>query len=104
MSPATQTRWAWLTPRRRTCIALGIIVAVYAIPLRGMLRSQGAPMEEGFMLVFPERFLHGDLPNLDYLHLYGPGSVWALGGWFKIFGVNLASERFFGLLQQFAVV
>ena len=54
------------------------------------------------MLVFPERFLHGDLPNLDYLHLYGPGSVWALGGWFKIFGVNLAAERFFGLLQQFA--
>ena len=104
MSPATQTRWAWLTPRRRTYIALGIIVAAYAIPLRGMLRSQGAPMEEGFMLVFPERLLHGDLPNADYLHLYGPGSVWALAGWFKIFGVTLASERFFGLLQQFAVV
>lgn len=104
MSPADQTRWAWLTPRRRTYLALGIIVAVYLIPLRGMLRSQGAPMEEGFMLVFPERFLHGDLPNADYLHLYGPGSVWTLAGWFKVFGVSLAAERLFGLLQQFAVV
>jgi hypothetical protein len=104
MSPAEQSRWAWLTPRRRTYIALGIIVAVYLIPLRGMLRSQGAPMEEGFMLVFPERFLRGDLPNADYLHLYGPGSVWTLAGWFQVFGVSLAAERLFGLLQQFAVV
>jgi hypothetical protein len=102
--PSRPTRWAWLTPRRRTLLALGIIVAVYLIMLRGLLRTQGAPMEEGFMLVFPERFLHGDLPNADYLHLYGPGSIWALGGWFEVFGVSLTAERLFGLLQQFAVV
>ncbi len=104
MSSAARTRWAWLTPRRRTYVAVGIIVAVYLIPLRGMLRSQGAPMEEGFMLVFPERFLHGALPNADYLHLYGPGSIWVLAGWYKVFGVSLPAERLFGLLQQFTVV
>ena len=47
---------------------------------RGLLRSQGPPMEEGFMLVFPERLLAGDFPNRDFLHLYGPGSVWILAG------------------------
>ena len=61
-------------------------------------------MEEGFMLVFPERFLHGDIPNRDYLHLYGPGSVWALAATFKAFGVSLWSERLFGLVQQLAII
>lgn len=61
-------------------------------------------MEEGFMLVFPERVLAGDLPNRDFLHLYGPGSLWALAAWFKVFGVNLTAERIFGLLQILGVV
>ncbi len=56
------------------------------------------------MLVFPERLLHGALPNADYLHLYGPGSIWTLAAWYKLFGVSLPAERLFGLLQQFAVV
>ena len=49
------------------------------------------------MLVFPERVLQGDIPNKDFLHLYGPGSLWALAGAFKVFGVSLLTERFFGL-------
>ena len=56
------------------------------------------------MLVFPERVLQGDIPNKDFLHLYGPGSLWALAGAFKVFGVSLLTERFFGLAQQMAVV
>ena len=56
------------------------------------------------MLVFPERVLQGDIPNKDFLHLYGPGSLWALAGVFKVFGVSLLTERFFGLAQQMAVV
>ena len=49
------------------------------------------------MLVFPERVLQGDIPNRDFLHLYGPGSLWALAGAFKVFGVSLLTERLFGL-------
>ena len=56
------------------------------------------------MLVFPERVLHGAIPNRDFLHLYGPGSVWALAGAFKVFGVSLLTERLFGLAQQMAIV
>src|SRR5262245_63382994 len=93
-----------LTERQRTAIALGIILVAFLIPLRGLLRTQGPPMEEGFMLVFPERVLKGDLPSRDFLHLYGPGGLWALAGWFKVFGTTLVTERLFGLLQQMAIV
>jgi hypothetical protein len=88
----------------REAIALGIIALVFAIPLRGLLRAPGPPMEEGFMLVFPERVLKGDIPNRDFLHLYGPGSLWALAGAFKVFGVSLLTQRVFALLQQLAIV
>jgi len=85
-------------------LALGIVALVFALPLRGLLRAPGPPMEEGFMLVFPEQVLRGALPNRDFLHLYGPGSLWALAGVFKVFGVSLWSERVFGLVQQLAIV
>jgi hypothetical protein len=93
-----------LFTRRREAIALTIIALVFALPLRGLLRAPGPPMEEGFMLVFPEQVLNGAIPNRDFLHLYGPGSLWALAGAFKVFGVSLLTERIFGLLQQLAIV
>jgi hypothetical protein len=37
--------------------------------------------------------LHGTIPNRNFLHLYGPGSLWALAGAFKVFGVSLLTER-----------
>ena len=72
--------------RRGTIVGLLVLLALFLLPLRGLLRSQGPPMEEGFMLTFPQRVLRGELPNVDFLHLYGPGSVWVLAGFFKVFG------------------
>src|SRR5437868_14564750 len=80
-------------------VAVGLL-----LPLRGLLRAPGPPMEEGFMLVFPERVLHGDVPNLDFLHLYGPGSLWALAAVFKVFGTSLWTERLAGYVQQIGLV
>ena len=56
------------------------------------------------MLVFPERVLHGDLPNRDFLHLYGPGSLWLLAGWLKVWGVSLTAERMYGLGQIVGII
>jgi len=61
-------------------------------------------MEEGFMLYFPELLRHGSVPNVDFLHLYGPGSLQALMGWYGIFGHSLAAERTFGLLQHLGII
>lgn len=90
-------RWPRLVP-------VGVVLALFAVPLRGLLIAQGPPMEEGFMLVFPERVLAGDIPNVDFLHLYGPGSLWALAGAYWVFGTSLLTERLFGLAQEVALV
>lgn len=97
--PAPTRWWAlpWLVP-------LGVVALACALPLIELWRAPGPPMEEGFMLVFPELVLHGQVPNRDFLHLYGPGSLWALAGVFKVFGTTLAAERVVGFLQQLGVV
>jgi hypothetical protein len=61
-------------------------------------------MEEGFMLVFPRLVQQGKVPNVDFLHLYGPGSLHVLAGWYWIFGYTLEAERAFGLVQNLAIV
>ena len=83
--------------------ALGIIAAVLLLPLIGLLHYQGPPMEEGFMLAFPEQILHGRFPHRDFLHLYGPGSLYVLAAINKVLGTNLTVERMVGLLQHAAV-
>jgi hypothetical protein len=93
-----------LTARQKNVLSFLVLGALFALPLRGMLRAQGPPMEEGFMLVFPERVLAGDVPNLDFLHLYGPGSLWVLAGVYKVFGTQLVVERLFALLQEIGIV
>lgn len=55
------------------------------------------------MLVFPELVLEGKVPNRDFLHLYGPGSLWVLAAAFAVFGVSLATERAVGYLQHLGV-
>ena len=48
--------------------------------------------------------LFRSIANRDFLHLYGPGSLWALAATFRVFGTQLWSERAFGLLQQVAII
>ena len=85
-------------------LGLGLLVAFIALPLRGLYAATGSSMEEAFMIVFPERLVAGDVPNVDFLHLYGPGSLQVLAGWYGVFGHSLAAERTFGLLQHLGVI
>jgi hypothetical protein len=84
--------------------AIVAVVAVIALPLRGLYRGTGASMEEGFMLVFPSLVQEGKVPNVDFLHLYGPASLHSLALWFRLFGDSLESERTFGLLQHLGII
>jgi hypothetical protein len=96
-SPVRRRALPWVLP-------LGVVALACLLPLIELWGSPGPPMEEGFMLVFPELVLHGEIPNRDFLHLYGPGSLWVLAGVFKVFGTTLATERVVGFLQQLGVV
>jgi hypothetical protein len=96
--------WAGRSSRQKWLVAIAIVSLFVLVPLRGLFRRQGPPMEEGFMLVFAERVLAGDVPNVDFLHLYGPGSLWVLAGVFKVFGVSLWAERVVALVQQLGII
>jgi hypothetical protein len=93
-----------LSERQKNALTYLAIAILFLLPLRGLLRAQGPPMEEGFMLTFPARVLAGDVPNKDFLHLYGPGSLWVLAGVYKVFGTQLVVERLFAFLQQIGIV
>jgi hypothetical protein len=87
----------WLPP-------VAIVALACVLPIVELWRAPGSPMEEGFMLAFPELVLEGQIANRDFLHLYGPGSLWVLAGVFEVFGTTLAAERVVGLLQLIGVV
>ncbi|HTH07136.1 MAG TPA: hypothetical protein VL916_14750, partial [Ilumatobacteraceae bacterium] len=91
-------------PSWRSAGAIGVVLLVVVIPLRGLFKATGSSMEEGFMLVFPRRLLEGDVPNVDFLHLYGPFSLHVLAGWYWLFGDTLETQRLFGLLQHLAII
>ena len=56
------------------------------------------------MLVFPKLVQQGRIPNVDFLHLYGPGSLDVLALWYRVFGYTLEAQRSFGLLQNLGIV
>ena len=88
----------------RPFAAAAVVALFVALPLRALFQQNGSPMEEGFMLTFPERVLAGDVANRDFLHLYGPGGLWVLAAVYQVFGVSLAAERVVGLLQHLALI
>src|SRR5438309_2224336 len=107
LPPSTERRrptWTRLKPTWPTVVIVAIVGIVFALPMRALFRYQGPPMEEGFMLVFPEQVLRGAVPHRDFLHLYGPGSLWVLASVFKVFGTSIWSERTVGLLQQVGLI
>ncbi len=81
-----------------------LVLAFAALPVRGLYRATGSSMEEGFMLVFPHLVWDGWVPNVDFLHLYGPGSLDVLALWYQLFGYTLEAERTFGLLQHLGII
>ena len=87
-----------------TWASFAIVGSAIALALPALFRAVGSSMEEGFMLVFPERVIKGAIANVDFLHLYGPGSLHLLSIWMRVFGVSLTSERTFGLLQHLLIV
>ncbi len=95
---------AWHRAGCATWAAIGAVLVLIALPLRGLYHTTGGTMEEAFMMVFPERMLKGDLPNRDFLHLYGPGALQVLAGFYKVVGISLESERTFGLIQHLGII
>lgn len=94
----------WRRPTPAGVLAVGVLAAAVLLPVRGLMRATGSSMEEGFMLLFPRLVQQGWVPNVDFLHLYGPGSLHVLALWYWVFGDSLESQRVFGLLQHVGII
>ena len=94
----------WRPPTPAGVLAVGTLALVILLPVRGLVRATGSSMEEGFMLLFPRLVQQGWIPNVDFLHLYGPGSLHVLAIWYWVFGDSLESQRVFGLLQHVGII
>lgn len=96
--------WRPRTWRLPNVVALVVVLGFSMLPVRGLYRAPGSSMEEGFMLVFPRLVLEGQVPNVDFLHLYGPGSLHLLAGWYWLVGETLETQRTFGLIQNLGII
>ncbi len=86
-------------PHFTSAAAWTAVITMLVLPARGLFRFAGSTMEEGFMLVFPRLVRQGQVPNVDFLHLYGPGALHVLAMWSWLFNDALAAERIVGFGQ-----
>ena len=66
-------------PQPRTTIALALVALALALPVPGLWVYQGPPMEEGFMLAFPQRILAGEFAKHGYSAAIVDARLQALG-------------------------
>jgi hypothetical protein len=66
----------------------------------GTVRQPLTLMEESVLLVYPQLLADGRWPNLDFEHVYGPGSLWTLTGVYAVTGPTVAAMRTVGVVYQ----
>src|SRR5438270_9609228 len=78
-----------MTVRRRKILAATLVLLFLAIPLCQEFEWPAAPMDEGFLLVYPELILKAQVPYRDFETFYGPGNPYALSAVYAICGSNI---------------
>src|SRR6266566_3291098 len=81
--------------RVAACFAILAISALLMVPA---FDQPAAENDEGLLVAFPARLLHGELPHRDFYDPYGPGGVWVVAAADEAFGTSLGSERAVGMV------
>jgi hypothetical protein len=89
--------------RPQLLIVAAALVAIILIASAGY-QDPGALMDEGTLLVYPERVLKGDLPYRDFETFYAPANIYVLAAVYRLFGVALHVERTVGLFYRLAII
>lgn len=76
-----------------------LILVVLLAPAGGLLRQSGQSqlMEEGFMILLPQRVLHGAVAYRDFDWLWGPAGLWVPALVHGLLGWTEAVSRLIGL-------
>ncbi|HEX8897991.1 MAG TPA: hypothetical protein VF751_04785 [Chthoniobacterales bacterium] len=93
-----------MTVRRQKVFAATLVIIILSIPLWQGFDAAGFGMDEGFLLVYPELILKGQLPYRDFESFYGPGDPYALSAAYAVFGPNIFVERAVGLIYRLLIV
>src|SRR3954464_12684099 len=93
-----------MTVRGQKAAVGALIIIVAAISLWQAFDAVGLPMDEGFLLVYPELILKGQLPYRDFETFYGPGNPYALSAVYAVLGPNILVERAVGLIYRLLIV
>lgn len=84
----------------RKIIASAAVVALFLCAIWPAFQSAAMPMDEGMVLVYPERILKGELPYRDFESITGPGNPLILAGAYAPLGTNIFVERSVGLIYR----
>lgn len=93
-----------MTVRRQKVFAATLVLLFLAIPLWGAFDKPALPMDEGFLLVYPELILKGQVPYRDFETFYGPANPYLLSGVFAIFDPGIFVERSVGFVYRLLVL
>jgi hypothetical protein len=90
---------------RRWGIAAAFGLPILALGLAAILtlNSAGSMQDEGALLAYADRVLHGAVAHRDFETYYGPGMPWVLAGAFAVAGHHVLVERAVGMLLELVV-
>jgi hypothetical protein len=94
-SPSGVRRYA--TASHLRLFAATAVAVLLIISLLPSYRDFAAPMDEGALLVYPERIAKGQLPYRDFETFYGPANLYLLSAFYSVFGTTITVERTVGL-------
>ncbi len=103
LAPANASRSLYARARVELAFVLLGMVGVGAMLAR-QFRAPGSEMDEGAVLAYSGRVLHGAIPWRDFQTFYGPGNIWLVAAVSKTFGLSVAAERAVGLGYRLAIM
>jgi hypothetical protein len=85
-------------------VTLVLVLAALALPKLPTHTNPAPAMDEGLLLVEPERVLEGDLPNRDFESFYGPLNTYVLAAVYAASEPDVTAERVVGLAYDMAII
>jgi hypothetical protein len=87
----------------RSLSGLVIVMGLAALLAAPGFSTPGPPLDEGLLLVLPERVLAGAVPHRDFESVYPPGNLWVLASLYGVARPGVRTERAAGLVYRLAI-
>ena len=82
-------------------VHVALSAAMVVVAMLHLYPTMIAPLniyDEGIIVYGATRVMHGEIPYRDFWTQYSPGQLYALAGLFRLFGVQIAVERWWDVV------